>query len=41
MTILFAGLDHIATLRPASTKGIFVQKVFLSTTMGPSVPVAV
>jgi len=36
-----AFLDHINSIRPAAVKGVFVQKVFLSTTMGPSVPVAV
>jgi len=36
-----AFLDHLNSIRPAAVKGIFVQKIFLSTTMGPSVPVAV
>jgi large subunit ribosomal protein L1 len=34
-------LEHLSGLRPSALKGQFVEKVFLSSTMGPSVPVAV
>ena len=36
-----AFLDHIRGMRPASVKGAYIQKAFLSTTMGPSVSLAV
>ncbi len=32
---LRAFLDHLAGLRPASVKGVFIRKVCISTTMGP------
>ena len=34
-----AFLDHLPTLKPATSKGTFVQRVSLSTTMGPGVQV--
>ena len=34
-----AFLDHLPTLKPATSKGTFVQKVSLSTTMGPGIQV--
>lgn len=34
-----AFLDHLPTLKPATSKGAFVQKVSLSTTMGPGIQV--
>lgn len=34
-------IKHIETTRPAATKGIFIEKVALSTSMGPGVQIAV
>ncbi len=34
-------VDHIKRLRPAATKGQYIKKVFLSTTMSPAVPLEV
>jgi len=34
-----AFLDHLPTLKPATSKGTFVQRVSLSTTMGPGIQV--
>lgn len=36
-----AFMEHLKASRPAGAKGAFVQKAFLSTTMGPSVRLAV
>jgi len=33
-------LEHVNSARPSTVKGVFVQRVYLSCTMGPSVPVA-
>ncbi|MFN7591347.1 MAG: 50S ribosomal protein L1 [Planctomycetota bacterium] len=38
---LVAFLDHLRTLRPAQAKGEFIQKVVVSTSMGPGVALAV
>ena len=38
---IHAFLDHVRTLKPPSSKGVFLQKVVLSSTMSPGVPVAV
>ena len=38
---LVAFLDHLRTLRPAQAKGSFIQKVVVSTSMGPGVMLAV
>ncbi|MBL8750518.1 MAG: 50S ribosomal protein L1 [Planctomycetes bacterium] len=38
---LVAFLDHLRTLRPAQAKGEFIQKVVVSTSMGPGVVLAV
>ncbi len=38
---LVAFLDHLRTLRPAQAKGDFIQKVVVSTSMGPGVALAV
>jgi large subunit ribosomal protein L1 len=38
---LVAFLDHLRTLRPAQAKGAFIQKVVVSTSMGPGVMLAV
>ncbi|HEX6811094.1 MAG TPA: 50S ribosomal protein L1 [Planctomycetota bacterium] len=38
---LMAFLDHLRTLRPAQAKGSFIQKVVVSTSMGPGVMLAV
>jgi large subunit ribosomal protein L1 len=38
---LTAFLDHLRTLRPAQAKGSFIQKVVVSTSMGPGVMLAV
>ena len=31
-------LDHVAGLKPPTSKGVFIKKATLSTTMGPGVP---
>lgn len=36
-----AVIEHIQTLRPSSSRGQFIQKAALSTTMGPAVRIAV
>ena len=36
-----AFIEHVQGLRPATVKGTFIRKAFLSTSMGPSVPLAV
>ncbi|MGH9362919.1 MAG: 50S ribosomal protein L1 [Thermoanaerobaculia bacterium] len=36
-----AFLEHVKSLKPSSSKGIFLQKVCLSSTMSPGIPVAV
>ena len=36
-----AFVDHIRALKPAQAKGEFIRKVYVSTTMGPGVQVAV
>ena len=36
-----AFLDYVRTLKPPPSKGLFLQKVYLSSTMNPSVPIAV
>jgi len=36
-----AVLEHIQSLRPAGVKGQFIQKAYISTTMSPSVRIAV
>jgi len=38
---LVAFLDHLRTLRPAQAKGSFIQKVVVSTSMGPGLTLAV
>ena len=38
---LTAFLDHLRTLRPSQAKGSFIQKVVVSTSMGPGVMLAV
>lgn len=38
---LTAFLDHLRTLRPSQAKGSFIQKVTVSTSMGPGVQLAV
>jgi large subunit ribosomal protein L1 len=38
---LTAFLDHLRTLRPPQAKGAFIQKVVVSTSMGPGVMLAV
>ncbi|HEX5051544.1 MAG TPA: 50S ribosomal protein L1 [Planctomycetota bacterium] len=38
---LTAFLDHLRTLRPSQAKGTFIQKVVVSTSMGPGVMLAV
>jgi large subunit ribosomal protein L1 len=38
---LSAFLDHLRTLRPPQAKGEFIQKVVVSTTMGPGVALAI
>jgi large subunit ribosomal protein L1 len=40
-TNLSAFVDHLRTLRPAQAKGTFIQKVVVSTSMGPGVTLAV
>lgn len=40
-TNLTAFVDHLRTLRPAQAKGTFIQKVVVSTSMGPGVTLAV
>ena len=40
-TNLTAFVDHLRTLRPAQAKGNFIQKVVISTSMGPGVTLAV
>lgn len=37
---LRAFLDHLAGLRPASVKGVFLKKISVSTTMGPGAQIA-
>ena len=37
---LISFLQTILKLRPASTKGIYIQSAYLSTTMGPSIPIS-
>jgi large subunit ribosomal protein L1 len=36
-----AFLDHVKTLKPPSSKGVFLQKACLSSTMSPGVPMTV
>ena len=36
-----AVLDQINSVRPSAVKGVFIQKIYLCSSMGPSVPVAV
>ena len=36
-----AFLDHIESLKPTSTKGIFIRKVVIKSTMSPAVPIAI
>jgi large subunit ribosomal protein L1 len=38
---LTAFVDHLRTLRPSQAKGTFIQKVVVSTSMGPGVTLAV
>jgi large subunit ribosomal protein L1 len=38
---LTAFVDHLRALRPAQAKGTFIQKVVVSTSMGPGVTLAV
>jgi len=38
---LMAFVDHLRTLRPPQAKGTFIQKVVVSTSMGPGVQLAV
>jgi large subunit ribosomal protein L1 len=38
---LAAFVDHLRTLRPAQAKGAFIQRVVVSTSMGPGVALAV
>jgi large subunit ribosomal protein L1 len=38
---LMAFVEHLRSLRPAQAKGTFIQKVVVSTTMGPGVMLAV
>jgi large subunit ribosomal protein L1 len=35
----FAALDEVLRLKPASSKGRYIKKVTVSTTMGPGIPV--
>jgi large subunit ribosomal protein L1 len=37
---LVAFLEHVSTLRPPATKGAFLRKISVSTTMGPGVLVS-
>src|SRR5690606_1422871 len=34
-----AAMDEVQRLKPSSSKGVYIKKVTLSTTMGPGVPV--
>ncbi len=34
-----AALDEVQRLKPASSKGVYIKKITLSTTMGPGIPV--
>ena len=36
-----AFLEHVRTLKPPSSKGVFLQKACLSATMSPGIPMAV
>ncbi len=38
---LQAVVDHLEAIKPPSSKGIFIRKAFLSSTMGPGIPLAV
>jgi len=38
---VMAFLDHVRTLKPPSSKGLFLQKACLSSTMSPGIPVTV
>jgi large subunit ribosomal protein L1 len=38
---VMAFLDHVRTLKPPSSKGLFLQKACLSATMSPGIPVTV
>lgn len=35
-----AFLNTVARLRPASAKGLYIRSIFMSTTMGPSIPIS-
>jgi large subunit ribosomal protein L1 len=35
-----AFLQTVMRMRPASAKGLYVQSVFMSSTMGPSIPIS-
>jgi large subunit ribosomal protein L1 len=35
-----AFLQTVMRLKPASSKGLYVKSVFMSSTMGPSIPIA-
>ncbi len=37
---LISFLRTILKLRPASAKGLYIRSAFLSTTMGPSIPIS-
>jgi large subunit ribosomal protein L1 len=37
---IHAMLDHLQAVRPAAVKGIYIQKVYVSSTMGPGVRLA-
>jgi len=41
MANITAFLDHVRSLKPPSSKGVFLQKVVLSSTMSPGIPLAV
>ncbi len=34
-------IEHVKTLRPSGTKGLFIRKAYIKSTMSPSVPVQV
>ena len=36
-----AFLEHVKSLRPAGNKGVFIKRVYIKSTMSPSVPVSV
>ncbi|HKJ31139.1 MAG TPA: 50S ribosomal protein L1 [Balneolales bacterium] len=35
-----AFLNTVARMRPASSKGLYIRSIFISTTMGPSIPIS-